>query len=208
MKLSDTAGKALKWMEEFRVRQLAVIDNSSYKGIITEETLVNLSDPESLILDLKLDFQDVFVYSHTHFYDVIKLATKTGVELVAVLDESDCFLGVISVNETSSAVAKMFASQGPGGVIVLSMKENDYSLSQISRLVEANDTKILSSFVSVDESDPASIKLTLKLNRVDLSRVIATFERYEYKILAHFHETELNSSDKDRLDLLFRYLNI
>jgi len=102
----------------------------------------------------------------------------------------------------------MFANQATGGILVLSLKEIDYSLAEISRLIESNETKILSSFVAVDEYDSAMIKLTLKLNKTDLSRVIATLERFSYKIIAQFQETELLSNDKERLDLLLRYLNI
>ena len=195
-------------MEEFHITQLPVVEERIYKGLISEAMLLDANNLDATVSSFKLEFEDIFVMSGTHFYDVVKLAMKNRLQLIAVVDEQKKFLGVISVSDTASAIAQMFASQGPGGIIVLSLKENDYSLSQISRLVESNDAKILSSFVVNDEHVASNIKVTLKLNRMDLSRIIATFERYDYRIIAHFQETELMNSDKERLDLLIKYLNI
>jgi hypothetical protein len=136
------------------------------------------------------------------------MAIKNKLQLVAVVDNNKKFAGVISVHDTSSAMAQMFASQGAGGIIVLSMTERNYSLAEISRHVESNDIKILSAFVVEDEQDPSMIKVTLKFNKSDLSRLVATFERYNYKIIAKFQETELLSNDKERLDMLLKYLSI
>lgn len=208
LKGSDTAQKAITWMEEFHLSQLPVVEERQYKGLISEDIILESGDLSAAVSSLKLDSENVFVLAGTHFYDVVKLAMKNKMQLIAVVDDQKRFIGVISVSETASALAQMFASQGPGGILVLSLKENDYSLSQISRLVESNDAKILSSFVVNDESNPSFIKVTLKLNRIDLSRIIATFERYDYRILANFQETELMSNDKERLDQLFKYLNI
>jgi acetoin utilization protein AcuB len=209
LKTTDAAQQALNWMEKFRVSQLPVIDSDlSYKGLINENTILEGGNTDKIISDLHIEFADVYASPQTHFYDVIKLAIKNKLQLVAVVAEDKKFLGVISVNDTSSAIAQMFASQGQGGILVLSLREKDYSLSEVSRLVESNDTKILSAFVVEDDLDSSNIKLTLKLNKADLSRVIATFERFDYKIVAKFQETELLSNDKERLDMLLRYLNI
>jgi len=208
LKLNDSSQTALNWMEVFHLTQLAVVDERMFKGIIDEESILEKNNPNLPISEYPLSYKDVSVKSNSHYYDVINLASKNQLELVPVVGDANEYLGVISVNETSVAIAKMFASQGPGGIIVLAMKEIDYSLAQISRLIEANDTKILSVFVTDDSKRNSYVKVTLKLNRVDLTRVIATLERYDYKIIAQFQETDVVNYDKDRLDMLFKYLNI
>jgi acetoin utilization protein AcuB len=208
LKLNDSSQTALNWMEVFHLTQLAVVDERVFKGIIDEESILEKNNPNLPISEYPLSYKDVTVKSSSHYYDVINLASKNQLELMPVIGEANEYLGVISVNETSVAIAKMFASQGPGGIIVLAMKEIDYSLAQISRLIEANDTKILSVFVTDDAKKDSYVRVTLKLNRVDLTRVIATLERYDYKILAQFQESDVENYDKDRLDMLFKYLNI
>lgn len=209
LKLNDSGQTALNWMEVFRLSQLVVVEDRMYKGIILEDSILEKNDSSLPLSEYKLDFEEVYVTPGIHYYDVINLATKNHLELVPVVaSENKQYVGVISVNETSAAIAQMFASQGPGGIIVLAMKEIDYSLAQISRLIEANDTKILSVFASNDGKGNDYLKVTLKLNRIDLTRVIATLERYDYRIIAQFQETEVENYDKDRLDMLFKYLNI
>jgi acetoin utilization protein AcuB len=209
LKTGDAAQQALNWMEKFRLSQLPVIDSDIiYKGLISENTILDAGDTDKKISELTLDFPDAYVSPNTHFYDIIKMAIKNNLQLVAVVGPEKKFIGVISINDTSSAMSQMFASQGAGGIIILSMKERDYSLTEISRHVESNDIKILSAYVVEDDQDPSMIKVTLKFNKSDLSRLVATFERYNYKIIAKFQETELLSNDKERLDLLLKYLSI
>lgn len=208
LKLNDTSQTALNWMEVFHLTQLAVVDERMYKGIIDEDSILEKNNPDLPISDYRLSYPDIAIKAGAHYYDVINLATQNHLELIPVIGTASEYLGVISVNETSAAIAQMFASQGPGGILVLAMKEIDYSLAQISRLIEANDTKILSVFVTNDSKEQEYLKVTLKLNRIDLTRVIATLERYDYRIIAQFQETDVENIDKDRLDMLFKYLNI
>jgi acetoin utilization protein AcuB len=60
-----------------------------------------------------------------------------------------------------------------------------------------------------DPLDKGKIKLTLKINQEDLSRVIATLERFNYRIIARYQESRTDpNNEKERLDMLMRYLNI
>ncbi|MFN6946607.1 MAG: CBS domain-containing protein [Cytophagaceae bacterium] len=208
LKLSDTTEMALNWMKEFRLDQLVVAENDIYKGIISEDILLEDNEKDKPISGYELEYPEIFALPKNHFYDVIKLANLHDLHVLAVVDEERKLLGIISINDTATTTAQLFASHDPGGILVLSLRHNDYSLSTISRLIEENEVKVLSSFVVTDERDPALLKLTLKLNKEDLSRVIATLERHQYTIIAQFHESEFLNNDKDRLDMLFRYLNI
>jgi acetoin utilization protein AcuB len=207
LKLSDTSQTALNWMEEFRLTQLPVVDQKKYVGMITDERVLEANDPLLPLSAFTLDHKELKVLPDTHYLDVLKKADQYKVSLVPVIDASYMYQGVVSVNDISAALAQMLNGYGPGGIIVLYLKERDYSLSQISRLIESNDTKILSSFVNTDKNTDY-LKLTLKLNKTDVSRVIATLERHDYRIIAQFQEGESSEQDKDRLDLLFKYLNI
>ncbi|WP_187264568.1 cbs domain containing protein [Pontibacter beigongshangensis] len=208
LKVYDTVDKALRWMEEFRVNELAVARNRKYIGLATEVSLIELNDRNLTLEQVKLEFQDVHVMHFQHFYDVMEVAIKNKIQVVPVLDEVQEFMGIITINDTLAAFGQMSALQGQGSILVLSMPERDYSLSQISRLIEEESAKILSAYVSPDELDPYNIKLTLKLNTTDLSRIIATLERFEYRITAQFQDGSKYDVGRDRLDMLLKYLDI
>jgi acetoin utilization protein AcuB len=208
LKLYDTVEKALRWMDEFRVNELPVVSNRKYLGLATETSLVELLDRSLTLKDVELEYLDVFVLQSQHFYDVMEAAIHNKIQVVPVLDEEQEYIGIITINDTLAAFGQMSALQGQGSILVLSMPERDYTLSQISRLIEEENVKVLSAYVSQDELDPYKIKLTLKLNTSDLSRIIATLERFGYRITAQFQDANSFDVGKDRLDMLFKYLDI
>ncbi len=208
LKISDSVEKAVRWMEEFRVNQLPVVKNRQYMGMITEDDIVEKNLYGVTLNTLEIGYQEVFAMHYQHFYNVMELAIRNKIQVVPVLDEHQEFLGVITVNDTIAAFGQMSALQGQGGILVLSMFERDYSLTEISRHVEENNAKILSAYVSPDETDGQKIKVTLKINRTDLNRIIATFERFDYRIVGQFQDAAEVKDDQDRLDLLMKYLNI
>ena len=208
LKTADSVEKAVRWMEEFRVNQLPVVKNRQYMGMVSEEAIIDNMDRSTPLAQVPLGFEEVFVQHYQHFYTVMEVAIRNKIQVVPVLDEHQEFLGVITVNDTIAAFGQMSALQGQGGILVLNMNERDYSLSEISRHVEENNAKILSAYVSPDELDGYKIKVTLKINTMDLNRIIATFERFNYRIIAQFHDAAELKDDQDRLDLLMKYINI
>lgn len=208
LKKGDSAKKATAWMEELRVNQLPVIEDGQYRGLISEDVILEDNDDSKSVSQYKLLGEECFVFENQHFYDVLKIVSDHGVQLVAVLEEDQTFLGVISIKDTVTAFAQSAAVQSPGGILILSLKQIDYSLAEISRLVESNDAKILSCIVNNDIFDANMIKLTLKINKTDLTTIIATLERFEYNIIAKFEESPMETSEKERLDILFKYLDI
>lgn len=208
LKSNDSVKKALNWMDAFRITQLPIIENNAYKGIITEDMLYEINNPDATIAAIEPLYEGVFVGEDQHFYDVMRLATDHNLRIIAVVDATNLFVGVITVRDTLAAFARTFANQSAGAIIVMSMSYRDYSLSHISRLIEENNTKILSSYVDTDPYDTNLIKLTLKLDKTELTPILATLERFEYRVIAKFQENPDADIQKERLDMFFRYFDI
>lgn len=208
LKGSDDAHKAIVWMEEFRCEHMPVVENGKLLGFISEEIILETNDIEKNVRDFDLMGQNCFVHLHAHFYDILKVAAEHKLQMVAVLDDDEIYTGIITVQDTMTSFAQTAAVQMPGGILVLSMNHNDYSLAEISRLIEENRARILSSILKEDPMDPGKIRLTLKLNELDLSRIVATLERFNYKVIGRYQETKPLTTEKDRFDMLMRYLNI
>jgi acetoin utilization protein AcuB len=205
---NDTVLKALDRMEELRLSELPVMDKGVYAGLLRDPHFLEQNNPDTTVANFSLVDKQCFVYEHQHFYDVIKAAADFNVQSVPVLDMDGTYKGIITLEDTIAAFAQTAAVQSPGAIFILSLKQIDYSLAEISRLIESDSAKILCSSVNSDTQDPSKIKLTIKVNKTDLSRIIATLERFGYKIIASFQEAELISNDKDRLDILLKYLDI
>lgn len=208
LKADDDAHKAIVWMDEFRCHHMPVVKDGRLLGFISEEIILESNNIERKVGDFDLVGSACHVSLNTHFYDILKTAAEHKLQMVAVLDDTGHYAGVITVQDTLASFAQSAAVQMPGGILVLYMNHTDYSLAEISRLIEENRAKILSSIVKEDPADPGKIRLTLKLNQLDLSRIVATLERFGYKVIGRYQESKPVGSEKERIDMLLRYLDI
>lgn len=208
LKLTDRAGMALAWMEEIRTDSLPVGDQGRFLGFISDEVIFELNNPEELIGNIELEGGPCWVYSDKHIYDVLRVASENQSNLVAVLDRENTYIGVVTMEDAIAAFADSLSIKSQGSVMILSMNMSDYHLSEISRLVESENTKILSSFITNDPLDGNKIKLTLKLDKPELRHVKATLERFGYRVIDHYQEETGISSEEDRIGNLLRFLDI
>ena len=93
-------------------------------------------------------------------------------------------------------------------IIQLEMGAYDYSLSEIARIVEENDAKILGLTVDNIPEDPGRILVSILVNKPDCSAILQSFYRYNYNVVNTFSSPDENSDLRDRYALLMRYLNV
>lgn len=206
LKTTDPISKVKLWMRELRVFELPVTDSNKFLGLITDDKLDEVIDGD--LSNYDLEGTAAVVLQHQHYYEVLKIANREAVSLVAVLDDYGNYLGVIALEDIVEAFSKTSAVRGPGSVITLTLNAIDYSLSEISRLIEENGVKILSSYVVNVDSDPSKIKLTLKLNIEDVSHAVSTLSRFGYQVETDFKENSKEVQERERLDGLLNYLRI
>ncbi len=205
LKPTDSATFALDWMQELHLFQLPVVNDGEYLGLVNQSALVE--QPAAALSEVSLTAQEVYAFRHEPYLDVLRAAKESHLQVIAIVDPDQSYVGSVVVDETLAFFAQA-QEQSPGSTIVLLMAERDYSLTEISRLVESNDAKIVSSYVSVYPYEKSKIQLTIKINRMDISRIIATFERFEYTVVAKYQHESGHDEDKERLDMLLKYLSI
>jgi len=208
LRTSDTGLRALSWMEIFRISHLPIVNDQEFLGLISDTDIYDLNMAEEPIGNHKLSLFSPFVVYNQHIYDVMKLVAENRLTVVAVLNEKKEYLGLITLSELLYHFAELSALKDPGGLIVLELNQNDYSLTHIAQIVEGNDAKILSAYVtSPDQS--TELEVTLKINRTDLTPIVQTFNRYNYNIKASYMEDQnMDSFYSNRYDSFMRYLNI
>jgi len=208
LKTSDTGLKALSWMEIFRISHLPIVNNKEFLGLISDTDIYDLNMANEPIGNHHLSLFSPFVTSDQHIYEIIELVSRLKLTVVPVLNKKKDYLGLITLNDLVQYVADLFALKEPGGIIVLELHQNDYSLNQISQIVEGNNAKILSMYLT-SPSDSMKMELTLKINQNDLTSIIHTFERYDYTIKASYMEDEdMDSFYSNRYESFMKYLNI
>jgi len=207
LKSSDTGAVALNYMSEFHVSHLPIVEHKKFLGIISEENILDLNKPDKTLGQLRRSLDKNFVYQHQFIYDVIKAMAQSKLSLIAVIDEKENYQGVITLENIVHYLAQISSIIDPGGIIVLELNVKDYSLAEIARLIESNDAIILSVYISTN-SNSTKMDVTLKINKTDIQSIIATFERFDYRVKAAYQESESYDDIKDHFDSLMNYLKM
>jgi CBS domain-containing protein len=194
-------------MEEFKVSHLPVLKNGNFVGVVSESDIL-----DHLNLDENLDklFQHLprpFVFGQAHMYDVIAKMAEFKLSVIPILDQQEHYLGCCSVYHVMTLLANTGSIKEHGGILVLEMNASDYSLAQISQIVESNNARILSVFMT-SHQDSTKIDVTLKINSLDLTSIIRTFERYDYHVKASFQDGHGDEDMQWRYDTLMQYLKL
>jgi acetoin utilization protein AcuB len=202
----DDVGRALDWLEEFKVAHLPVVEDQRLVGLVKDQDLVDRNDPRAAVSSVMERTEIPFVRGGQHIYDVMRLFGERGLTVIPVLDEMGRYLGAITEHEALRRLAQITNIHEPGSIVVLEMNEVDYSLQEIARIVEGNDGKILSAY---SHGIPGSnrLEITMKINREDISDILQTFERYDYFIKSTYQGSRFHDDLRDRYEELMRFIN-
>jgi CBS domain-containing protein len=204
---SDSIQKALDRMVEFRIRHLPIVNEEQFLGLLSENDIIGESDLQTPVGALALSLVNPFVLEDQHIYDVIRLFYESRLTVVPVLDAGKNYSGLITINSLTEYFAGLTSVEQPGGIIVLEINNKNNSLAHMAQIVESDNAQILSSYVRTFP-DSTRMEVTLKVNKQDISTIIATFLRYEYDIKATFNHTDDNDNSRDRYNSLMNYLNL
>ncbi|MDB4926221.1 CBS domain-containing protein [Mucilaginibacter sp.] len=204
---SDSVQKVLDRMVEFRVRHLPIVNEEQFLGLLSENDILPEIDIQTPIGALALSLVNPYVREDQHIYDVIRLFYEQRLTVVPVLDIKKNYLGLIPINAMNEYFATITSVSQPGGIIMLDIDNKNNSLAHMAQIVESDNAQILSSYVRTFP-DSTRMEVTLKVNKQDISNIIATFLRYEYNVKATFNHSSNNNGAMDRYDSLMNYLNL
>ncbi len=208
LKTSDSGQTALNLMEIFRISHLPIVNNQDFLGLISDSDIYDMNQPEEPIGNHSLTLLKPYVTTEQHLFEVIGLAARLKLTVIPVLDNQNHYKGVITTTDLIRYLASISSMDQTGGILVLEITERDYSLSQIAQIVESNNAKVLSLYIT-SPPDSTRLEVTIKVNTNDLTSLIRTFERYNYELKTWI--TSDDSMDRfysERFDLLMKYLNM
>lgn len=207
-KSTEKGQNVLNSMDFYRVSHLPVVKGSQYLGLVSDKLIYDLNLLEEPIEKEADKFNSTHIHEDQHIFEVAVLMYKIKLSVIAVLSAGHDYLGAITLYDLARRFARFFSLQEVGGVIVLEVNANDYSLAHISQIVENNDTKILSSFMDRIPGTQ-TLDIVLKLDKEDLSPVIQTFMRYDYNVKGvYLDHSMLSDLYLDRYDQFMKFMNI
>lgn len=207
LQLEDSVGKALQLINDFKVSHLPVVSEDKYLGLISEEDLLDADNHKMHIRLLQDEYIDISIKENEHFLQAVNISNEYQTSVVPVVNEEKEFLGSISGHNLLRTLGHFSGAQEIGGIIVLEMERNQFTISEISRIVESNEATVLHLNTTIQ---PATglLTVTIHINKKEVSMVVAAFERYEYDVIYFFGEEKFENEIHSNYRHLMNYLDI
>lgn len=206
LRTSDTGEEAITMMNIFHVKHLPIVNDTQFLGLMSEEIILN-HDMEEPIGSYSLNLARPFALETEHIFEVMSKMAQGRLTVIPIVDKEDEYLGLVTMEDLIQYYATSFSFSEPGSILVIGTSKPQYSLAEISRIVESENAAILSTFLTASD-DSNEVKVTLKINKQDISSIIASFQRFDYEITASFSDYEYIDDLKERYDSLMSYLNV
>lgn len=208
---TDTVGHALASFAAAGVAHLPVVDGEGrLVALVAEGELREQEDPAALLGTLG-GLGALSVGPDVHLFEAASLLAVHHLSVLPVADATGRYVGLVERNVLFERFTQMLSTGVPGAILILEVAPRDYSLGQLSHLIEQSDARVLSaSTQSPDEAafDPTVLRVTLKLNVTDTTRVRYLLERNGYRVVAAFNEEDTEEEFERRLQQFMRYLEV
>ncbi|NND70936.1 MAG: CBS domain-containing protein [Rhodothermales bacterium] len=204
---SDTVEHALGMLMEYRVRHLPTVTLAGeLVGLVSEEQLLDAEESGTTVGSL-LQQVPVHAKPDLHVFEATRTIVEHGLTVLPVATENMSYLGVVKRHDIFDLFARMLSTQESGAILALEVDPADYSLSRLVYSIEQSDVKILSIASETPETE-GKVRVTLKLNVNDTSRVRHVLEHEGYQIVAAFSEYDDDEDLKMRVQEFMRYLEV
>lgn len=201
----ETIGEVQDFFMDVSFSHFSVLNEGIYIGSIASDD-VETFDSDKKVSDYKYALEGFFARKNMIWLDVLEVFAKNHTNVVPVLDENNSYLGYYELEDIVKFFHETPFLKEQGGIIVVKKSLLDYSMSQITQIVESNNGKLLGLFVS--EADTQSVQITIKIALGGMNDIIQTFRRYNYEIVSEHYEDNYLNNLKERSDYLDKYLNI
>jgi len=203
---SDSVGKALGLLMEHHVRHLPVVnEDGQLDGVIAEKRLLDADGPESPIGALLVG-RPMSVLPDAHIFDAARMMVEHDLSTVPVADSEGQYLGLLRRHDIFDQFAQMLSTRQRGAILALEVDPRDYALSKLIHVIEQNEAKVLAVASELPETSTDDIRITLKLNVKDTSRVRHVLEHNDYHVVAAFGEE--GEELEELVDEFVRYLEV
>ncbi len=204
--LFDRIALALQLMDEYDVLHLPVLSEEKFAGIISKDDLLD-ADENGSLASVESSLQHLSVKGEEYYLSALKLIADNELSLLPVVNEQAELAGVITSKDLLRRISLFIGNEDRGGIIVLEIDKRNFSFGEISRLVETNDAYI-TQLNTHTETDTGLVVVTIKVNKIEISDIVATFQRYDYVVRYYFGEEAYANELKENYNHLISYLNM
>ena len=203
----DSVLFAKEIMTDHHVAHLAVVSDSKLLGTVSEDILLDSFSDKDSMGSIQASLSHASVQGMSHILDTLHVVNDFQLTLIPVLSPELDYLGSISAVDLLRFTDKLIGAGDPGAIIVIEMDRVNFAFSEIIKLVETNDAQVTQMNTYFDALT-TSFYVTLRINKLEVSDIIATFQRYDYKVKYYFGEEQYDNELRSNYNHLMNYLSI
>ena len=202
---NETIEKVQDFFIEISFSHFPVLENGVFVGCIASED-VETFEAQKKLSDYRFTLEGFFVRTSMNWLDVLEVFARNNANIVPILDETNKYIGYYEVTDIIKFLNGTPFLKEIGGIIIVEKNTNEYSMSQITQIVESNNGKLLGVFIS--EATNEKIQITIKITLGSMNEIIQSFRRFNYEIISEHNEDNYLNVLKERSEYLDKYLNM
>lgn len=188
---------------------IPVIKDNEFLGVIENLPSVDKLGIEELKNKLTFPERNLFIHPDINIFSVINEFSNDKNSIKFVVDENNQFYGIVDKISIFREFSSLLTFKSEGGLILLQVAIGDYSFSEISRIIESENSKIWGVFIGDNDIDDNMLEVMIKVETSNIERILASFNRFGYTVNSYFEADKTSDEQlKDNFDALMHYLNV
>jgi predicted transcriptional regulator len=206
LKLKNTVKSAQKLFKNFPITHFPVIENDKLLGSFAEADIQTIENKEDELVGYAHLLNSFFADEKATVLELLKIFADNDTSVIPVLNKERNYIGYYDLCDVLDAFSTSPFMVEESETLIVEKLEDDYSMMEVTQIVESNGGKLLGLYIS--EKNSGFVQVTLKIVAEDINEIMHTFRRYDYKIIST-HENDIYLEDlKNRSEYLQKYLEM
>lgn len=206
LSLKTTVKRAKKLFKNYPITHFPVIEDRKLLGSFAEEDIQTIENKEEELVAHSYLMHSFFADEKATVLELLKIFADNNTTIIPVLNKDKNYMGYYDLCDVLDVFSTSPFMIEESETLIIEKLETDFSMSEISQIVEANGGKLLGLYVSEKQNN--FVQITLKIVSEEINEMIQTFRRYDYKIVST-HENDIYLEDlKNRSEYLQKYLEM
>ncbi|CAM1373174.1 CBS domain-containing protein [Tenacibaculum xiamenense] len=204
--LDDTVGSAQELCRELPITHIPIVKNGKLVGCLPGSDIQTLDNKDGLLKDYDYLLDHFYTSEKATLLDLVSLFADNDSNLIPVLDKELNYIGYYELGDILDVLADSPFLHLDSETLIVEKNNTDYSMSEVSQIVESNKGKLLGMYISFESQE--TIQITLKVSTDIINDIIQTFRRYDYTVITQHEDDSYLEELKDRARYLRKYLDM
>lgn len=206
LNIKSSVETAKQLFNSFPITHLPVVENNKIMGCFAHEDIQTIEDNSEELSNYTHLLNYFFTDEKAIALELLKVFANNDTSIIPVLNKKKEYIGYYDLSDVLDIFSTSPFMVENSETLIIEKKESDFSMAEVSQIVESNGGKLLGLYISENSLD--IVQITLKIKTEDINEIMHTYRRYDYKIVSKHENDEYLEDLKSRSDYLKRYLEI